>query len=259
MEHNAEQIQKFLEIDPIAVAEKITGTNDPNNKALQEVSLVSGVVFAGLKQDMLKELGDSNYGNSLEDYLDILGELGFKIAAQFPFVGNNSGVEEMLYVFAIKEKGIVLVFDTYAGERVNGGNFYYCWKPSTIASTYGVTSSGSYESESIEDWRHDPRFLKSPPDDAYWSGNHDCREAISFRIQQLKKNGTFYPNWPKTSRGQKMSGLYFMSYMDWKHPDYKVCDFTPNSHLNKIYRERFSALPKWCQDIIGWPELVSVK
>lgn len=255
-----EKIKEMLSFDPLLAAEKIAGKSYKDNDDVGLLGLGISIKHSEIKNAMLDSLGDSKYGSDLVEYQDILAELGFELAASFPFQGSSWGGEpphkETQYIYGHREYGIILAFDSYAGKRVNGGSFHYCWKPNSEGegARYGITSSGGFESESRIKWRHEPEFIDKSPDDLYWCGFHDCQEAIKFHIQQLLANGTFYPKWPKASQGMNKSGMYFMNYMDWKHPDYKSGSQCPDSYTTKVFMSKYNALPEWCKDIIGSPE-----
>jgi len=84
-------------------------------------------------------------------------------------------------------------------------------------------------------------YIESNQLTSIWSGDHDCREAIKFRISELKKNGTFVKKWIKPPF------LWLLHYMDSKTEGY--------DH-EKITMERVNKLPK---DIIEAMNVINLK
>jgi len=78
-------------------------------------------------------------------------------------------------------------------------------------------------------------YVKSKSLINIWSGNHDCREAIKFNINQLLENGKFLKKW------KEQPFLWLLNYMDSKPKDY--------DH-KKITEERLNKLPKHIIDCI---------
>jgi len=74
-----------------------------------------------------------------------------------------------------------------------------------------------------------------------WSGDHDCREALKFNINNLIENGTFIKKW------KNQPFLWLLHYMDHKEDGY--------DH-EAITKERISRLPEDVQQIIKGNETI---
>lgn len=187
-------IRQGLDFDPIAEAEKLTG--QPCSGAFDTTSLV-GLELMGIKRAALDEslsaTDDTTFSNKLDNYQRIIGEEGFEKMLTIPFVNarwNERGnTAETYYIYFHPRDAILLSFDTFGGDQVNGGKFYYNWSPSkfTEAGTPDfdrrITSSGHYTVANADQRKY------------IWCGDHDCREALRFNIRQLRLNGTFLNPW----------------------------------------------------------------
>ena len=110
-------------------------------------------------------------------FLKLIDGIGFKQALKVNFKGHENR-DEALYIFWYKKYGILLRFDTYAGD-INGGNFYYNWIPKDGETYYNYISSGGFR-------RFDDEFI--------WIGDHDYRN-ININIKKLEENGKFVTPW----------------------------------------------------------------
>ena len=124
------ELTNLLKVDPFQLAEDMTGKSYKDSKETEQLGFLLTLHYNQEKNKILNDLGDSYYSNTLEDYQRIIGSIGFELAGSFPFIGTSTEApEETLFVYAHKAKGIILIFDTYGGNSVNGGQFHYCWKP----------------------------------------------------------------------------------------------------------------------------------
>lgn len=221
------KIEKLLNTDALSEAEKITGKSYKEDKLTEAIGLSNHIALGKEKEKLLKSVGDSTSQNTELDYLKIVEGIGFKSLLIEPFT-NKDNIEERLHIMWHYEHSILLVFDTHtwgddgswakAGRSVpppsiNGGSFYYNWKPNGELSYFNGLSSGGYVEE-------EGNFV--------WSGSHDCREAIVFNINNLSKNGSFIENWVECPF------LWLLHYMDTKIEGYDY---------NTINKERLSKLP----------------
>jgi hypothetical protein len=152
---------------------------------------------------------------------------------------------------------------------INGGSFYYNWSPNNMDNRHANTSSGGMVDNEFgilfnNDFTpHDmaKELRDSEPEyvdgsfDAYikeqkawgeevkqyvtqnnlryiWSGDHDCREAIKFNINQLNENGEFPKKW------QKAPYIYLHHYGD-------------DGYDESITQERLAKLPKHIVERMG--------
>ncbi len=118
---------------------------------------------------------------SLNDYTELVRELGFVQVYEESFVGRPVGigsknqVTEHFFVFFHRD-GILLSFDTYGSCNVNGGNLYYNVKVGDD-SKHHAFETGSYKSKHV------------------WGGNHDCRWCLEPNMDGLREAGQFLNPW----------------------------------------------------------------
>jgi len=175
------ELHSVLSIDPIAVAEQLTGASYKDDKATLGLGVLMHIGHSARKSAMLEECDDTTFSHDLDQYLRIIGEEGFKKILELDF--TKRGTAEKFFVFYHYENGILLSFDTYGGYSVSDGRFCYNIKLNVEPKYFsGCTSSGGYT-------KHDGEMI--------WVGYHDCREALRYHIAVLRENGTFVKNWIK--------------------------------------------------------------
>lgn len=232
--------QVMLELDPLQLAEDITGKSYKTSEETSILGMLLTMQHGQQKKEHLLGQGDTTLCNELDRYQAIITDLGFEQVLVVPFTvkgwrDTDPDRNEHLYVYALREKGIILVFDTYDGVRVNGGHFYYCWVPNNEkcrADNVRATSSGGYRLYAGVD-----RF-DAEDKDYYWVGYHDCREALRHHIGQLEEYGSFIPVWPE-GHG---AWLWLLHHGDTRHDTY--------DH-SAITQRRLLMLPQWVQDMIN--------
>lgn len=221
----SKNLGEILKKDPLHIAEQITGKSYKEDKDTSVLGMGLHIAHTANKKQMLKNDKDSYMGMSYKLYIDLLEELGFKqiLMVQFESQWND---RDKFFVFW-RDDGILLKFDTFSGETVNGGSFFYNWKPNDIKEMGGATSSGGFD-----DCGHEDDHSKW-----VWYGNHDCREAIRFHIKQLEEFGSFVTPW------EKIPFLWLCHHGDkdknGKQDNYK-----------EIGLERSQKLPKRVLDVI---------
>lgn len=177
------ELSQLLEYDSLNEAEKVTGKSYKEDNATGFLGMMLAIQNGEVKNAALKAQGDSTLLNTLSDYLTIIKAEGFEVVLTIPF--QRAGyketdplIDEKWYVAFHKADSILLVFETYRGKSINGGNFYYNWKSND---------------PSLGGWN---RILSTCYfKDGVAIGSHDCREAIRYHIKQLRDNGTFLKQW----------------------------------------------------------------
>lgn len=220
----------LLAYDPFSAAEQMTGCEYKDDEETAALGMLLTMAHGEQKKAHLMELDDTVLSNDLDRYVRIITEMGFEQVLRLPFDGklfDEAPRHEHYFIFAHRQHGLLLAFDTFDSDRVNGGKVYYCWrsKPDLdCASRYGLTSSGHYVN------------YDSP--DKYWVGDHDCREALRYKMQRLEDHGTFLSPWPSDNN----QFLWLLHYMDSKQEGYDY---------EAINKERIAMLPQWVQEMIG--------
>lgn len=216
-------IDSMLKFDPLAEAEKVTGVRYSDKEAGEGFDNPATALGFRLMQDhaaakerALTELGDTVFSNDLPRYRSIIESYGFQevLADRWH---SRWGNDETYFIFA-HPKGLLLSFDTFYGDRVNGGKVYYNWRPADMERAWGCTSSGCMVSDDV------------------WGGDHDCREALIHNITKLETNGTLITPWVKRPF------LWLLHFDDSRVDGYDHAAIT---------EARIKRLPQWVQDFIG--------
>lgn len=141
-------ILKTGKIDALSLAEKITRESYKDDKVTESLGCMLHLKKGEEMRSLLSKADDTQFSNTVEDYLRITGKFGFEVVYKEPFI-NDSNVEENLYVLFMKELGIIICFDTFSWENgkkanVNGGHMYYNWSPNSFNLRGELTSSGGF-------------------------------------------------------------------------------------------------------------------
>lgn len=237
-----DEVNRILNYDALAEAENITKDSYKTNRDTSSLGLIMHIEHNARKNETLRQLGDTTLSNTLEDYLRVAQEEGFEIVLQLPFEGRGWGetpVTETLYILFHRAEGIFLKFDTFGGDKVNGGNFYYNWVPNNW--------------ENWQEWGHctSSGGVSEVDGVRLWAGSHDCREALRYHLRQLRQHGTFLTPWKKSPF------IWFLHYKDTDDKDY---------NYGAINRERIAMMPEDVQAALGdavnqktWKELAAEK
>lgn len=247
-------------IGVLALGDKLGVPITGDNRTL--TILGHGIRVNQLKRDALLARDDADFNCDLERYKRIIAEEGFREVLRVPFVSVNPWDEkrdESLYIYFRDKGGVLLAFDTYYGEKsVNGGNFYYNWKPKNKDyEKYRVTSSGgwrfdcppelevSYEERYVDGVRQETPAIAEKDrkrrelfmEKAVWVGSHDCREAIRHNISKLEEFGEFLTPW------QESPFLWLLHHMDTQSPEGKDLGYKSYDYEG-ITKSRIAQLPE---------------
>jgi hypothetical protein len=217
-----EEIRKILNRDPLAEAEQVTGRSYKDSKFTSFIGLQNHLEATADRQQVMLETGDTFYGDTLDRYMLIAKGIGFEIVLDIPFVNPRDKTQNHFFILWNNE--ILLCFDTWNGDKVNGGKFYYNWIPKSKEYPRLILSSGSWETPEMD----------------LWSGDHDCREALKFKISELNRYGSFLPEW------KKQPYLWLIHYGDEKDVEMNCGDnWKMRSHEYKnITKDRINMLPE---------------
>lgn len=203
------QLDKDLRFDGLSVAEKITNQSYKEDANTALMGLALSMENNKSKTSMLSACGDSTLSMDMEPYRQVIREEGFTLALHLPFQGEKQTQEEFEVWF--HTDGLLLVMDSFEGCR-NSAKVYYNWKPNPDIQYHKYTSSGSI----------------SRVDQTVWIGDHDAREAIRFKLFNLRKHGTFLSQWIENPF------LWLLHHRDTKQAGYDY---------KKINSERLAMLP----------------
>ncbi|TJW14345.1 MAG: hypothetical protein E5W82_10225 [Mesorhizobium sp.] len=213
-----------LKFDPLATAEDLTGTSSHNpDSPAAGLGLLLALANNHQREKLLLERDDTCFASMLDGYLRIIESNGYVRVLEDKFQANDfqgGEVEETFFIYAHPD-GLLLKFDTHMVTRVNSASVYYNWKPATD-DWYKFTSSGC---------------MARGCD--VWTGDHDAREALLFKMDELRANGEFVRPWAERPH------LWLLHYMEPKVEgyDYRV-----------ITEARIARLPDWVRKFIGSAE-----
>lgn len=224
---NDKELKDILEFDPIDDAERKTGQSYKTSKFTAALGFISHLEHTANKHTVLAQLDDTSMATPLPDYLRIVKEIGFETVYHESFLYKKYGHTDEQYI--MWRNGVLLSFDTWHGNKVNGGNFYYNWRYN-VEKYWEYTSSGHiHKTENV------------------YVGHHDCREAIRFHIRKLEENGSFLPVWIETVRP------WLINYND----SHKVEELYGDNwtlrmkEYDRINKEKIERLPKNIQEAIN--------
>jgi hypothetical protein len=183
------ELENISNVDALALAEDITGVSYKEGPTALNPTTHLGIEFLGeiskRKRELAKITDDTGFSNDLDNYIRIVKDEGFEKVLEIPFQKIdewNSKIttrNEKFFIFFNKEDGILLSFDTYNGNGINGGHFYYNIIPKT-EDFYKYISSGGGEKINGT---------------SVYVGDHDCRENFRLKVNRLRQNGTFLFKW----------------------------------------------------------------
>lgn len=177
---NDETIKKILGRDALAETEELTGASYKESEFTMQLGLLNHLEATADKERAMLATGDTAFSCSLSYYMSVAESIGFKTVLEVPFTTKSAWDERARNekLFVLWRDGILLVFDTYNTDGVNGGNFYYNWQGSR-EKHFNVLSSGGPARNDL----------------SIWVGHHDCREGLKFHIRQLEAHGRLLPKW----------------------------------------------------------------
>lgn len=180
MDQFQKDINDLVHFDSLAEAERITGRDYKKDDSVAWLGMALMQENNDKKHAALRFTNDVSFDSTLSEYIAAIERMEFRRVFHKNFSAVHCGEmrEAEQFVFWLDAKGILLHFDTYLKDRVNGGSFYYNikWKDSF---NWNCTSSGC--------------CAKSDPN--VWVGNHDCREAVKHHIGLLGDSGEFLTQW----------------------------------------------------------------
>jgi hypothetical protein len=205
----SETFDKILSFDPLDAAERLTGSSYKESPGTASLGMAMAQEHNRLKSRALSDANDTFFGITFDDYLGVLGSLGFKELLS----GAVPGTEDK---WAVHWRDGVLVFsDSYGGGKsLNGGKAYFNYSPKNSESAYLPGFSGCAVLDDNER--------------AVWAGDIDVREGLRHRLTTMEQNGQLLKGW------LKQPFLWLLHYQDTKTPGYSYED---------INKQRVEQLP----------------
>jgi hypothetical protein len=213
-------IAEHLEFDSFGTANALTGKSYKEDTETESLGVALHLASGNKKRAALTAADDTLLCNDLDNYIRIISEEGFAEVLRMPFDGKGvgEGCKETFYVFW-HTAGLLLSFDTFGGERVNGGHIYFNWRSKTD-SFWPRHGSGS----------------GCKKDHSVFTGHIDCREALRFRLRELREGGEFLSPWIE------QPFLWLLHYADTKAEGY---------NYGTINADRLALLPPEVRACVG--------
>jgi len=146
MENKTDNVMKdLLDYDGLAEAERLTGKHSGQDDGTAWLGMGLMQINNKIKNAKLKEMGDTVFSMSTEDYIAVIEEYGFEKVLEDSELSADTRKGETQFVYFHKKHSLLLEFDTYHGSRNGGEVFYNCLvKHSELGSFYNYTSSGGF-------------------------------------------------------------------------------------------------------------------
>ena len=202
-----ETTKNILNLDPIATAEALIG------KRHEDWDLeTDGMVALGLamltnesKREHLESIGDTHFGITWHDFIEIAKAYGFKCGFCQKFTGtccsDKKGVEEEEIIFFHEGKGLILHAESFDGKYVNS------------AKVYGEVKLNGDKIEE-DQWNALNGCSHAGNGNGTMYFNVDVREGFRFHLDAVSEAFEFSKSW------SKVQFLWFLNYMDTKKKNY---------------------------------------
>jgi hypothetical protein len=243
-------LRKVLDVDPLLEAEKITGKSYKNDQRTEMLGFAIMQRHSQQKNEILRGVDDTLLTNDLDRYVRIIEDMGFERVLEEDFINCRSAavigdkdMTEKFFIYAHRD-GLLLKFDTFTWSHkpdevhVNGGQVFYNWKNRGEEGRY-CRSSGHYVFPKTEAGGNN--YDAEP---ICWSGDHDCREALRYNIDALRKYGNFLPQWVDCP-------FMYLSHFGESRENEKG-EFANRMRIYEAKTiERIAKLPEWVRQMIG--------
>jgi len=273
----SKEIDTLKKIDPLAEAEKFAEELGIEKKDVQALGFFAHIEKCKVMNHLMDITDDTKFNNTLKDYTRKIEDFGFvKVYEKaFYILDRDTGKRkrDRHFIYFHYEYSILLNFDTYRNESVNGGTFYYNWSPNDVEAKRVCTSSGCMIEGQYDDdfdcieipsnigpepkWKMKDTDYKSFREkndmwwDMYWKwlidnkyrwiwrGSHDAREGVKHKIKALTDDGMFVKKW-------KVNPINSLcNHGDWDRKR------NGEGAIDKLTVKRFKMLPQDVQNAIG--------
>lgn len=220
-----DDLDKLLQYDPLAEAEKSTGKRWTESEFTAMLGMANALDHNAKKDAALRARDDTVHSDTPSRYLDIANAIGFREVLYLPFTGKD-GQKEGYVILWHDAYGILLDFDTHHGH-INCATFYFNWKPEDGSFPSGC--SGHFTGDTK------PYTL---------IGFQDAREALRYHVQVLADSGDFVLPWVENPV------LWLKHHADEQRND--QLDFeTQCAELYRLTSERWAKLPPEVLRVVG--------
>lgn len=205
------EIENLVKMDPIAVAEKITGQPyEDDNTTMALGMMLQMEQGAAIKEEMsLRD--DSFYGSKFADALRVLDEMGFAIIHQHEYVYSSFDTDAVPDRFIVLWRdGVLAVLTSYQATTINTFNIYYNWRfnEQDGSSLFSFVASGGLNQDAYAQG------------EKIWVGHHDVRTGFRHTMNRLEMNGSFLSTWVERPF------LWLVDTKQENEPDYDYREIT---------------------------------
>lgn len=277
MKDNKSKIEQLINVDPLSLAEKVTGKSYKEDDGTTMLGMGIQMDKSIQMERLMDATNDTKFSEETDSYISKIEAFGFEKIYEEEF--DSEGTLEKLYVFFHREYSILLNFYTYRGSR-NGGDFYYNWIPNDRHNRYGLTSSGSMISNPNDKnrtctfyWNEDltphplPKEIRDREpilnDETPWDVYRELSKSWTEEVGEYYKNRNLIMIWKgshdcREAVAYKITNLHnngtFLKY--WKknaifslahHGNWNSKGFDYEKNNERIYAK----LPKYVQEVLG--------
>lgn len=202
-----ETTKDFLNFDPIATAEALIGKRHEDWDVETDGMAALGIAMLAdeSKRKHLESIGDTHFGITWNDFIEIAKAYGFKCGFCQKFTGTSwsdeKGIEEEEIIFFHEEKGLILHAESFNGKSVNS------------AKVYGEVKLNGDKIEE-DQWNALNGCSHGGNGNGTMYFNVDVREGFRFHLDAVSEAFEFSKSW------SKVPFLWFLNYMDTKKKNY---------------------------------------
>lgn len=215
------ELDSLLNFDGLNAAEKMSGKSYKEDEGTAMLGLFLGMTKNRQLADRLAKSRDTFVGITARDFLVRLKEEGFEIARSYPVAERDT-----LYIHVKRDEGLVIIWETYRGEdSINSGNVLFNLQFRNPDEAHYITNvSGGLARLGPNDKRK------------IFVGDYDIREALFYKLNEMRSVGDFLPLWVEKPWKK------ILSYADWK--------MEKKEDRDALHEQRMSELPKWLKDLM---------
>lgn len=202
-----ETTRNILNFDPIATAETLIGKRHEDWDVETDGMAALGLAMLTneSKREYLESIGDTHFGITWNDFIEIAKAYGFKCGFCQKFTGtgwsDKKGIEEEEIIFFHEEKGLILYAESFDGKSVNS------------AKVYGEVKLNENKIEE-DQWNALNGCSHGGNGNGTMYFNVDVREGFRFHLDAVSEAFEFSKSW------SKVQFLWFLNYMDTKKKNY---------------------------------------
>lgn len=222
-----ETTKNILNFDSVAIAEALIGKRhedwDVETDGMSALGLA--MLTNQFKKEHLESIGDTYFGITWQDFIEIARAYGFKCGFCQKFIGtgwsDEKGIEEEEIIFFHEEKGLILHAESFGGKSVNSAEVY-----GKVKINETVTEN---QLNALNGCGHGGNGNGTMHFDV------DVREGFRFHLDAISEVFEFSKSWTK------VPFLWLLNYRDTKKKNYSY---------EKINKQKINACTPEVQKII---------